>query len=400
MPRPTGGATDATAATTAAARWQAAQPYVRAAAIFLCSRLIVILAINIAAIYLPLWKSDVWQSGSRWYDHLLRWDSQWYAGIAAQGYHYNGDPNDLQPVVFYPLYPLVSRWVAAVLGIGVAEALLVVANLAAFLAVLLFCKLVRQRFGDQVALWSVAFLSFYPGSLFLSAGYSEPLALLLMLCCFALLNDRRYVLASACAGLAAATRSTGIVLTAVLLWELWLRFRTERGRLVLHAIPCLILATSGLWLYMIYLGAVFGHPLAFADAQAAFNGATSLAGRLGAAVTLQPFRHLRFTDVSPAGLDQWFFILFLALTVLGWKRLSSSLVLFMLGLLMVPYLTLSGGPGGLTSMTRFCVLAFPAFIVLADLCRRAVWLGLALIGLSAAVLGLWSALFAQWYWVG
>ena len=383
-----------------AARWRDGRPYIFAIAIYLASRLVVILAIDVASIYLPLWRDGLWQSGTHWYDHLLRWDSEWYAGIAEHGYRYNGDPSDLQPVVFFPLYPLIARFVASVAAISPAVALLVVANVAAVLAVLLLCRLVRQSCGDEVAVLAVAFLSFYPGSLFLSAGYSEALALLLILCCFTLLNDRRYGLASVCAGLAIATRFVGIVLLPVLLWELWLNFRTDRRRFIAYAIPCAVIASSGLWIYMLYLGAAFGHPLAFADARAVFNGATSQGSRLLAALTLQPLWRLRFTDFSPAGLDQWFFILLLLLTVLAWRRLAAALVLFMLGVLMVPYLAMSGGPAGLTSMTRFGLLAFPAFIVLAELCRPSPWLCMAAIGLFAGILALHSALFAQWYWVG
>ncbi len=359
-----------------------------------------LLAIWFAGNYLPLWKSDLWQSGAHWYDHLLRWDSEWYTGIVEHGYHYDGDPNELQPVVFYPLYPLLSRAVAWITGIGSPLALLIVANVSAVLAMLLLCKLARRSFGDDVAVLSVALLSFYPGSLFLSAGYTEPLALLLILSCFAFLNDRRYLFASVTAGLALVTRSVGIALMPALLWELWFKFRTDRGRLLLYAIACMAIASAGLAIYMVYLGVAFGHPLAFADAQAAFHGETSLGGRLVAALTLQPFLHLRFDDLSPAGLDQWFFILLLVLTLAASRRLPGAQVLFGLGALLVPYLTLSGGPAGFTSMTRFGVLAFPAFIMLANVCRSLPWLGLAVIGLFAAMLGLHSALFAQWYWVG
>jgi 4-amino-4-deoxy-L-arabinose transferase-like glycosyltransferase len=383
-----------------AARWRDAKPYLQALAIYFCSRLVVLLAADIASIFLPLWKPDLWQSGSRRYDHLLRWDSEWYAGIVEHGYRYNGDPNDLQPVVFYPLYPMLSRALAAITGLSPGIALLVVANVAAVLAILLLFRWARRHAGEETALLTVALLSFYPGSLFLSAGYTEPLALLMILCCFTLLEDRHYILAAVAAGLALATRFVGIVLIPVLVWGLWQKYQADRKRFVLYAITCLAIAAAGLWLYMLYLYAAFGHPLAFADAQAGFNGATSLGSRLAAALTLQPFLHLRFTDVTPAGLDQWFFILLLALSLWSWRLLPASATLFSLGALLVPYLSLSGGPAGLTSMTRFGVLAFPAFVALADLCRRSLLLCLAAIGLFAAVLALYSALFSQWYWVG
>lgn len=374
--------------------------YLVAVAIYFGSRLVVLLAIKFAGIYLPLWKGQFWRYGSSWYDHLLEWDSQWYLHIAAQGYYYDGNGSRLQPVAFFPLYPLLAGFVAWVAGISPGAALLIVANVAAVLAVLLLCRLLRQSRGDEVAVLSVALLSFYPGSLFLSAGYSEALALALILGFFILLGDGRYISASLCAGLAAATRPVGIVLAAVLLWELWLKFRADRRQFVGYAIPCTVIASSGLWIYAAYLAVAFGSPLAFIHAQGAFNANTPLGDRLVSALTLQPFWQLSFAAATPADLDQWFFILFLGLTVLAWRRLSASLALFMLGVLLLPYLTLSGGPHKLLSMTRFALLAFPAFIVLAELSRRVWWLGVIIVGLFAAILGLHSALFAQGYWVG
>jgi hypothetical protein len=397
-------ATEASAAagTGGTAFWNSIRPYGLALAIYLASRLVIVLAILVASAELPLWRQDLWQSGQSWYDHLLRWDSEWYAGIAANGYRYSGvpdDPNDLQPVVFFPLFPLLSRLLAQASGISPAHALLVVANAAALPAVLLFYMVARRACGERVALLSVAFFSFFPGSLFLSAGYAEPLALLFVLLGFALLQDARFLPASVCGGLAGATRAAGIVLTPVLLWELWRKYRHEPARFILYAIPCLAVASAGVWLYMIYLGAGFGHPLALSEAQSAWHGVTSPGERLFGALTLQPLLHFRFTDFSPAGLDQWFFVLLLAGSVLAWVRLSASCGVFSVGVLMMPYLSLSGGPLGLTSMTRYGVLAFPAFIALADICQKRFWLCAAIIGIFGGLLALYAALFGQWYWV-
>jgi len=397
-------ATEASAAarTGQGAFWRLSRPYGLALGIYLASRLVIVVAANIGSAELPLWKQDLWQSGPSWYDHLLRWDSEWYAGIAADGYRYAGvpnDPNNLQSVVFFPLFPLLSRLFAQASGISAAHALLVVANVAALFAMLLFYKVARQGCGERVALLSVAFLSFFPGSLFLSAGYAEPLTLLFVLLGFALLQETRFLPASVCGGFAAATRAAGIVLAPVLLWELWCKYRHEPVRFVLRALLCLTLASSGVWLYMIYLGFTFGHPLAFSEAQSAWHGLTSPAERLSAALTLQPFLHFRFTDFSASGLDQWFFILLLAGSALAWARLSASFGLFSAGVLMLPYLSLSGGPLGLTSMTRYGLLAFPAFIALADICQKRLWLCVAIVGFFAGLLGIYAALFSQWYWV-
>jgi hypothetical protein len=78
------------------------------------------------------------------------------------------------------------------------------------------------------------------------------------------------------------------------------------------AVPLSIIATS-VWLYIIYLGFAFGHPMAFADGQAAFHENATMSARLLSALTLERFGKFILTDVSPAGFDQWFTLLFIAL---------------------------------------------------------------------------------------
>jgi 4-amino-4-deoxy-L-arabinose transferase-like glycosyltransferase len=378
-------------------RLAAITPYLQALSIYLGSRLLVALAVSFGKIYIPL-GNDSWSAGPAWYHRLLRWDSEWYSLIATQGYAFNGDAGERQTVVFYPLYPLLARAVAAVTGLQIADALLVVANLAALAAILLLFRLVREQFDDRTALATVALISFFPGSIFLSAGYTEPLALLLMVGFFLALRRQRFVAAAVLAGLAAATRSSGIVLLPVLLWELW-RLQTPR-QFALRALPLAIIASSGLWLYVLYLGVAFGHPLAFAEVQSAFHEHTSMAARFIAAVTLQPFWRMNLSDPSPAGLDQWLVLIALALIARAWFRLGTAMTLFAALVLLLPYLSLSGGPAGFTSMARFNLVSFPLFIVAAELGQRLRWLMPAVIGLSGGLLLLYAALFSQWQWAG
>ena len=68
---------------------------------------------------------------------------------------------------------------------------------------------------------------------FLSAGYAAPLALLLILCFFLLLKREQYILAATFAGLTFATRSTGLVLLPVIIWELWCKFVGDHRRFFL-----------------------------------------------------------------------------------------------------------------------------------------------------------------------
>jgi hypothetical protein len=319
----------------------------------------------------------------------------------AVGYKYNGNDFVQQPVIFYPLYPLIAKALTIFPGINGLLALLVVANVAAVLSVLLLFKYVRQYYGDEVAFSTIAFLSFFPTSFFLSAGYTESLTLLLILCFFLLLKKEHYILAAVFAGLASATRSTGLVLLPVIIWELWCKFADEYRRFFYYALFCSILATSGLWLYMVYLWSAFDSPVAFVTNTAAWEQG-GIANNFISALLLEGFFPLRLPgqDLFPRGFDAWFFLLFLALILVHRKWLPSSLYLFALGVLMLPYLTRTGGPVKFVSMTRYILLAFPVFIVMANLCKHRPWLVPCITGIFAAMLFTYSALYAQWYWAG
>jgi Gpi18-like mannosyltransferase len=379
-------------------RVQSAVPYLETLAIYLCSRLAVFLGVMFGKAYVPL-GNDTWLGGDQWYHRLLRWDSEWYKIIASEGYKYNGDPGETQTVVFYPLYPALCRLVSEILRIDLVDSMLLVANLAGAAAVLLLFKLVQQRFEDRTALATVALISFFPSSIFLSAGYTEPLALLLMVSFFLALAGERLLAAAVFAGLAVATRSSGIVLLPVLLWELWRR-RSPR-RFLIESVPLSIVATSGLWLYIIYLGFAFGHPMAFADGQAAFHENTTMSARILSALTLEPFGKINLADISPAGLDQWFMLIFIGLIVASWfAGISRGMTLFAALLLALPYLTLCGGPAGFTSMARFNIVSFPLFVVMARLTERCSWAIPAMVAVFGSLLLMYAALFAQWQWIG
>jgi 4-amino-4-deoxy-L-arabinose transferase-like glycosyltransferase len=376
---------------------QSFRPYVWAILIFLCSRAVVALGLLFSQKYMPI-AADVWSAGPHWYHQLLQWDSEWYFKILTTGYQYNGDPTIEQNIVFYPLYPMLARGLVLAFGIMPSDALLLVSNTAGLLAIVLLFKLVREEFGDRLALATVAVLSFFPTAVLLSAGYTEPLELLLIVSFFLALQQSHYLLAALFAGLAVADRSTGIVLLPVLVCDMWLN-RYKKPFLP-ALLPCILVATSGLWLFMIYLWSSFGGPLAFSEGQTAFHEGTSMVTRLIAALKLEPFTRMILNDWNPWGQDSWFTLLFIGLIALSWFRLRFSWTLFAAGTLLLPYLTLSGGPAGLVSMGRFNLVSFPLFVMLADVGQRAKWLLAGMLGLFGAALFMNAALFARRIWIG
>ena len=66
----------------------------------------------------------------RVHDGLLGWDAGWYRSIADHGYAAAGR----ESLRFFPLFPLLGRWLGHIPGLGTGGALVVVANVASLLA--------------------------------------------------------------------------------------------------------------------------------------------------------------------------------------------------------------------------------------------------------------------------
>ena len=380
-------------------RWHAYEVCLSALVIFAASRAVVVAGVNLgmrrvrAADIVRTLDPAILQADNVWYYRLLHWDSRWYHAIVHDGYQYGGDPSVPSSVAFFPLYPLIAYVVKSLLRIDADLALLIVANIAALAAALLFTKFVKDEFGDRIALLSLGSLCFFPSSLFLSAGYSESLCLAFVLLSFILLRRENFVLAAIAAGLVAATRSTGIVMLPVILWEMWRHNKLPWPRLLPRMALCGFLAASGLLAYMAFLDIKFGQPLAFATGQLAWNKGAwrgdTIFERLLSSMTLAPLRHAYLEWIAV-------FVSFLALSLWSFRRLRFAVSLYALGALMLPYLML----GITSSMMRFGLICFPAWMCVGILCERRLWLTISLLGILGAIL-LWeAALFSQWYFVG
>jgi hypothetical protein len=119
------------------------------------------------------------------------------------------------------------------------------------------------------------------------------------------------------------------------------------------------------------------------------------------ALALEPFGKINLIDPSPAGLDQWFTLMFIALIVHScFAGIGRGMTLFAAMVLALPYVTLCGGPAGFTSMARFNLVSFPLFIAMALLTERRPWAVPGIVGIFGGLLLMYAALFAQWQWIG
>ena len=335
-----------------------------------------------------------------------RWDTGFYLSIAEEGYRYQNV--NLPSVAFFPFFPMLIRGVSAITGDALTSGILV-ANLALLAAVMLLYQLVEGEWGQPTAERAVWYLLIYPTSFFGSAIYSESLFLFLSIAAFFLARRDRWLAAGLISILAAMTRLVGIILAPALALE-WLQRRRaavnipeDRQGIAKKPgwtdLAASLLAPLGTLIYMVYLQLNVGNPLAFIQASAAWERQPSSPLTMVSSLFARPSQGwLGAIAVGALPLDNWLdltFVLFfiaLGIVMLSQRRWSEG-VFVLLGALL-PF-----SSGLLMSQRRYMWVLFPAFILLARWGKNP-WIDRVIFVASLLALGIFTAMFANWYWVG
>ncbi len=264
-----------------------------------------------------------------------------------------------------------------------------VANICLVLATMALAALVRLDLDADDARRSIWYLLVFPTSLFLSAGYSESLFMLLTVGAILACRTDHWLWAAGLGLFAAVTRPVGLVICVPLAIEGFLAWRAS-GQWRWRPVVAVVAPFVGLGAWMLFLDANYHDALAFLHAQKGWDRSLQLPwdtffhffdGKL----TLESGLH-SLTDLT-------FTIIGIAAAVLAWRWLRPSYAAYMIVLLLVPLAT-----GSLVSMPRFVLVMFPMYLVLAILGRRAaVHETLLVVGMGVS--GIFMALYAQWYWV-
>jgi hypothetical protein len=228
---------------------------------------------------------------------LARWDTQFYYSIATEGYRWDPAVFSHQNVVFFPLYPLLMRWIGAALG-GHPLAAGLVISLGAFAgAVVLLYRLAVLEIGETQAWPAVRLLIFFPYALFFSVDYTESLFLLVTVGAFYSMRRGLPVRAALCGLAAGLTRPNGMWLAVPLLW-LAISGRPGRARAFAVIAACAPLLGSAI--FSAYLHVRFGDALAWVHGQAAWG--TPLLGRAAAP---DPVRLPTEARIKPTEVVTW-----------------------------------------------------------------------------------------------
>jgi hypothetical protein len=339
-------------------------------------------------------------------DVWARWDSGFYLTIIESGYRFL--PGEQSNVAFFPLYPLLTTALARVVGDPVLAGVLV-SHVFFLAALLLLYRLTAETIGPRAASTATLLLAFSPVSFFFSAVYTESLYTTLAIGVFYLAHRKAWGWAAVVALLASATRIPGLVLWGVL-GLAWLRshgwtltglHRPEAWRGLARGLrndprgwTPLLLPPLGLLTYAAFLARETGDAIAFWTVQAAW-GRESL-GPI--AVAIRDLRWVLEQDVLAGGAgwaplaDLPALLAVVVLSLVVWRRFGAGYGLYVLFGVLIPAASGSG------SMLRYALVLFPLAMLLADALRDPRWTS-ALIGASATAMGMFTALFVNWYFV-
>ena len=328
-----------------------------------------------------------------------RWDAEHYIGIATNGY--SGTE-----MAFFPLYPTLIRLIGALTGNHLIAGLLI-SNAASFLGLLFFYKLVEHQYNRQVAHRAIFYISIFPTAVFFSAAYSESLFFALTVASFYYIRERKWLTAGVIGYFAALTRVEGVLLAVPFFIE-WLTTvfagaATPGGALkealkspvtrLVRPLAGLAIVPLGLATYMSYLWVLRGDPLYFSTVQKHWNRHLAPPWE-----SVWHAIHLITTAripqvVADNVLEVAFTALMVGVLIAGFRRVRPSYSVYMALSILIPMSTSS-----LMSMPRFALVLFPMFTMFALWGARPS-VNNAIVAFSLSILGLYTVLFADWYWV-
>jgi Gpi18-like mannosyltransferase len=352
---------------------------------FAATRLAIIVIAELAAVIIGQRAGSHVQESS----HVLlavwgRWDAVHYLNIATQGYQGTD-------MAFFPLYPLLIRIVGTLAGNHLIAGLLI-SNASFFFGLLYLYKLLEHEYDRAVARRAIFYVSIFPTAVYFTAVYTESLFFMVTVASFYYMRGGRWWLAGVMGFFAALTRVEGVLLIVPFIIEWLTQDRESRPRALYDLLPGALIPL-GLAIYMAYLWVLRADPLYFSHVQSHWNrhlappwvSLINAFGKLAHATSAQ--------IVANQSLEIGFTLLIIAVLLGGWHRLRPSYIAYMGLSILVPMST-----SNLMSMPRFALVLFPMFAILARWGERP-WVNNVILAFSLPLLGLFTVLFADWYWV-
>ncbi len=327
-------------------------------------------------------------------------DGVHYLMLAKDGYNFG------LTQAFFPGYMLFISGLGKLMHNYLLSALLI-SHLAFIGSLIMFYKLLRFDYNRKISYWALAFYALFPTSFYFLGVYTESLFLLLLFSAFYLIRKNKLWQASIIGIGLTATRLVGIFIIPAFLLEVWQNILIKSdsklsiiSKLKQHkSIIYTVIPVAGLLMYMAYLSVYHDDPLLFAHVQSKFG-----AGRdtthfiliyqviwryIKMFITVDRSNPLYYTLIA----EFIFSIGAFTLLIWGWiQKIKPSYLLFSFLALILPTLT-----GTFSSMPRYVIVAFPIFIVLAQI--KSKWTKITILSIFIVLLIIFTIMFTRGYWI-
>ncbi len=311
-----------------------------------------------------------------------QWDTGWYISIAQ---HWYSVANPLA-TAFFPLYPLLIRLTIGM--IGAANSLLagmLISNLAALVTFVGLLALAWQEEGAARAPFALKAFAVYPFAFFTAAAYAESPFLAVVVFCLLFARRGQWWGAALCGFLAALTRPTAIILILPVAWEFarqhvylfragWPRSLREHLPELAGGVAAIGAVPFAVGLYALYIHSIFGSFTTFISEERLGWGHRSIthlsldvemARSMAQVVPWSNEQARMLVDIAPL-------VIIVALTLLFWRRMPFSFVLYMAGALFVsissPISFILFDP--FVSVGRYLLMSIPIFLLVSRPMQR------------------------------
>lgn len=189
---------------------------------------------------------------------LFIYDGSWYRDLAQHGYA----AYPKEGLRFFPLYPLLGRWLGAIFGDHVGAALVVLTWVAALALGALVHRLVLRETGDaRIAMRAAWFVAVFPAAFSLVLAYPESLMMLAAVGMFLALRSQRWLPATALGVVAGLTRPVGLLLLVPAAIEASRGWRESAGRERVMRLGAVASPAIGTAIYLAWVGSKYDDPL-------------------------------------------------------------------------------------------------------------------------------------------
>lgn len=310
---------------------------------FIVWRILIFLPIFVAPFFLELQKNFLGGGLQNYLSNPYFWswanfDGEHYINIARLGYA-NGEQ------AFFPFYPMILKFFSLILGFQSPDLFvfcgIIISNVAFILALIGLYKLVRLDYPDDIAKLTILLILFFPASFYFAAVYTESLFLVLVVWSFYYFRMKKLFLGVILGSLSSLTRVVGIIPIGLLSYMGYSKYAWNDYLAFFHSVKNFGEQRSD---HLILLPQVFYRYFVKIIPNLSWNYLSVVFTTMLEILVAAGFLTLIFYSFKKIRLEYWLFL------TLGY---------------LIPTFS-----GSFSSLPRYVVVLFPAFIYMAIVIKK------------------------------